>query len=45
MPAPWRYDEQAKHNPFLAQVWHKMHPLNDNQEAISYGTASPEDYK
>lgn len=45
MPAPWRYDEQAKHNPFLAQVWHKMHPLDDNQEAISYGSASPKDYR
>ena len=44
MPAPWRFDEQAKRNPFLAQIWNKMHPSTDgvNEE---YGTATPEDYK
>ena len=45
MPAPWRYDEEAKRNPFLAQVWHKMHPLRDGEKPITYGTATPEDYK
>lgn len=45
MPAPWRYDEEAKHNPFLAQVWHKMHPLREGDKPMTYGTATPEDYK
>jgi hypothetical protein len=45
MPAPWRYDEQAARNPFFAQVWNKMHPLRHNQEPMTYGTATPEDYK
>ena len=45
MPAPWRYDEQAARNPFFAQVWNKMHPLRDNQEPMTYGTATPEDYR
>ena len=43
MPAPWRFDEQAKRNPFLAQVWNKMHPSKGVDEV--YGTATPEDYK
>lgn len=25
LPAPWRYNEEAAHNPFLAQVWHSTH--------------------
>ena len=43
MPAPWRFDEEAKRNPFLAQVWHKMRPNGDGGQ--TYGTATPEDYK
>ena len=43
MPAPWRFSEEAKHNPFLAQVWNKMRPEGDGEQ--SYGTATPEDYK
>ena len=43
MPAPWRFDEEAKHNPFLAQVWNKMRPEGDGGQ--SYGSATPEDYK
>ena len=43
MPAPWRFDEEAKRNPFLAQVWNKMRPNGDGGQA--YGTATPKDYK
>ena len=43
MPAPWNFDEQAKHNPFLAQVWNKVRPDGDGGQ--TYGTATPEDYK
>ena len=25
LPSPWRYDEEARINPFLAQVWHASH--------------------
>ena len=42
MPAPWRFDEQAKRNPFLAQVWNKMRPDGDGGQI--YGTATPEDF-
>ena len=42
MPAPWRFDEQAKRNPFLAQVWNKMRPEGDGGQV--YGTATPEDF-
>jgi hypothetical protein len=42
MPAPWRFDEQAKRNPFLAQVWNKMRPNGDGGQ--QYGTATPEDF-
>ena len=45
MPSPWRYDEEAARNPFLAQVWKKMRPLHNNEEPMRYGTSSPEDYK
>ena len=43
MPAPWRFNEEAKRNPFLAQVWNKMRPNGDGDQI--YGTAIPEDYK
>ena len=43
MPAPWRFDEEAERNPFLAQVWNRMHPSSGTHE--SYGTVTPEDYK
>ena len=42
MPAPWRFDEQAKRNPFFAQVWNKMRPEGDGCQV--YGTATPEDF-
>ena len=42
MPAPWRFDEQAKRNPFFAQVWNKMRPEGDGGQV--YGTATPEDF-
>ena len=42
MPAPWTFDEQAKRNPFLAQVWNKMRPEGDGGQV--YGTATPEDF-
>ena len=44
MPAPWRFDEVAERNPFLAQVWNKMHPSKDGTHEV-YGTATPEDYR
>ena len=33
MPLPWNYDEEAKRNPFFAQVWN---PLHDADEANVY---------
>lgn len=33
MPLPWNYDEEAKRNPFFAQVWR---PLHDEDEANVY---------
>lgn len=33
MPLPWNYDEEARHNPFFAQVWT---PLHDDDEANVY---------
>jgi len=33
MPLPWNYDEEAKRNPFFAQVWR---PLHDENEANVY---------
>lgn len=32
-PTPWNYDEEAKRNPFFAQVWR---PLHDKDEANVY---------
>ena len=34
MPAPWRFDEEAERNPFLAQVWNKMHPSKDGAHEV-----------
>lgn len=45
MPAPWRYDDEAKLNPFLAQVWNRMHPMSADDKPMTYGTATPEDYR
>ena len=42
LSAPWNFDEQAKRNPFLAQVWNKMRPDGDGGQV--YGTATPEDF-
>lgn len=30
LPAPWRYEAEAKLNPFLAQVWRSAHPEMDD---------------
>lgn len=29
LPAPWNYDEEAKRNPFFAQVWYPLHEKNE----------------
>lgn len=29
-PLPWNYDEEAKRNPFFAQVWKPLHDENEN---------------
>lgn len=29
-PAPWRFDEIAKHSPFVAQIWYDTHDVNEN---------------
>ncbi|HOO25424.1 MAG TPA: NAD-dependent epimerase/dehydratase family protein [Clostridiales bacterium] len=34
LPWPWRYDEEARINPFFAQVWY---PLHDKDEDNVYG--------
>lgn len=31
LPAPWRYDEEARKNPFLAQIWHAAHDADENE--------------
>jgi len=31
MKAPWNFDEQAKYNPFLAQVWYADHEKDENR--------------
>lgn len=33
LPMPWNYDEEARRNPFFAQVWH---PLHDESEHNVY---------
>ncbi len=30
LPLPWNYDEQARHNPFLAQLWYNVHDKDEN---------------
>ena len=30
LPWPWRYDEEAKVNPFFAQVWYPMHDRDED---------------
>ena len=44
LTTPWRYDEQAANNPFLAQVWSAMHP-NATGENMTYGEENPKDYR
>lgn len=29
LPAPWNYDEEAKRNPFFAQVWYPLHKKDE----------------
>lgn len=29
LPTPWNYDEEAKHNPFFAQVWRPLHSVDE----------------
>ncbi len=36
LPTPWNYDEEAKRNPFFAQVWT---PLHDESESNFYHTS------
>ncbi|MBK1809980.1 NAD(P)-dependent oxidoreductase [Clostridium sp. YIM B02505] len=42
LPAPWNYDEEAKRNPFFAQVWY---PLHDKDEANYYDASIIKDMK
>lgn len=30
LPMPWNYDEEAKVNPFFAQVWYPLHSKDEN---------------
>lgn len=30
LPWPWNYGEEAKRNPFFAQVWYPLHPESEN---------------
>lgn len=42
LPLPWNYDEEAKHNPFFAQVWYSHHDKDENNvydDSIYYGFA------
>lgn len=29
-PMPWQYDREARHNPFLSQVWHASHQKEED---------------
>lgn len=31
MPAPWKYDDEAKRNPFMAQVWYDSHAADEDE--------------
>ncbi|MED4229042.1 NAD(P)-dependent oxidoreductase [Neobacillus cucumis] len=42
LPAPWNYDEEAKRNPFFAQVWY---PLHEKDESNSYEESILKDVK
>lgn len=42
LPAPWNYDEEAKKNPFFAQVWY---PLHDKDESNYYAASIIKDVK
>lgn len=42
LPAPWNYDDEAKKNPFFAQVWY---PLHDKDEANYYDASIIKDMK
>lgn len=42
LPAPWNYDEEAKINPFFAQVWY---PLHDKNETNCYDKSLIKDIK
>jgi hypothetical protein len=42
LPAPWNYDEEAKKNPFFAQVWY---PLHEKDEANYYDESIIKDIK
>ena len=42
LPAPWNYAEEAKRNPFFAQVWY---PLHDKEEDHFYDADIIEDIK
>lgn len=40
-PAPWRYDAEARVNPFLAQVWHAAHSPAENEIYDANSTIQP----
>lgn len=42
LPAPWNYDEEAKRNPFFAQVWY---PLHGKDVANYYDESILKDFK
>jgi hypothetical protein len=42
LPAPWNYDEEAKRNPFFAQVWY---PLHEKDEANYYDISILKEFK
>jgi hypothetical protein len=42
LPTPWNYDEEAKRNPFFAQVWY---PLHETDEANYYDKSILKDIK
>lgn len=36
LPAPWRYNEEAARNPFLAQVWYASHHAGEKDEESQF---------